>query len=84
MKCKKKDIKGCVMDREELDKIINEFEQELEDLNARRAKNSERYSSLSEDELVDQLTADYEASYKDAISSGMPIEAIIDDEEDED
>ena len=41
MKCKKKDIKGCVMDREELDKIINEFEQELEDLNARRAKNSE-------------------------------------------
>lgn len=69
------------MEKEELDKIINEFEQELEDLSKRREKNSEKYSALSEEELVEQLTADYEMIYKDAVLGGMDIEPISDDED---
>ena len=81
MKWKKKVVKECVMEKEELDKIINEFEQELEDLSKRREKNSEKYSALSEEELVEQLTADYEMIYKDAVSSGMDIEPVSDEED---
>lgn len=71
------------MEKEELDKMINEFEQELEDMNARRQANSEKYSTLSEEDLVQQLASDYETVYNDAVSGGVAIEVVSDEENEE-
>ena len=71
------------MEKEKLDKLINELDEELEYLNTKRAQNSEEYSLMSDEELVDQLTSDYEEVCKDAFSLGVPIELIV-DEDDED
>ncbi|MBE5755432.1 MAG: hypothetical protein E7341_01970 [Clostridiales bacterium] len=69
------------MDKEKIEDMANEYENELEKLEEIRAENAARYEGLSDDEFVRQLAADYEAIYKDAIDEDINIDIVMPDEE---
>ncbi len=69
------------MDKENMDKLNQKFEDELDVLDEIRAENAARFEGLTEEEYVQQLAEDYEAIYKHAIENGMDIEVVSPDEE---
>lgn len=69
------------MDKEKIESMADDYENELERLEEIRAENAARYEGLSEEEFVKQLAADYEAIYKDAIDEGIDIDIVMPDEE---
>lgn len=69
------------MDKEKIESMADDYENELERLEEIRAENAARYEGLSEEEFVKQLAADYEAIYKNAIDEGIDIDIVMPDEE---
>lgn len=69
------------MDKEKIESMADDYENELERLEEIRAENAARYEGLSEEEFVRQLAADYEAIYKNAIDEGIDIDIVMPDEE---
>ena len=70
------------MDKNELDMISKELNDELEALDEIRQINAEKHGYMNEDELIESLSSDYEMIFKDALNSGVEVE-IISDENDE-
>ena len=70
------------MDKNELDMISKELNDELETLDEIRQINAEKHGYMNEDELIEALSSDYEMIFKDALNNGVELE-IISDENDE-
>ena len=71
------------MKENKIDKMAQEYKDELDVLDEIRAENALRFEGLSEEDFIKQLAEDYEAIYKDAIEQGMDIEIISADDEEE-
>lgn len=70
------------MTDEELEKLIKGYRQELVDLDKKRKERSEELSSLTEDELVETLTKEYEETFNHAKNSGVTIGVIPNENKD--
>ena len=55
------------MKENKIDKMAQEYKDELDVLDEIRAENALRFEGLSEEDFIKQLAEDYEAIYKDAI-----------------
>ena len=64
------------MDEKELEELLKGYREQLEELEEIKARNSARYSSMSEDEFVEELTKDYETVLEDAKNKGVTIGVI--------
>ena len=71
------------MKENKIDKMAQDYKDELDVLDEIRAENALRFEGLSEEDFIKQLAEDYEAIYKDAIEHGMDIEIISADDEEE-
>ena len=69
------------MDKEKIEALADEYENELQKLEEIRAENASRYEGLSDEEYVKQLAADYEAIYKNAIEEDIDIDIVMPDDE---
>ena len=70
------------MDEKELERILNDFKAQFEELEEIKRENSARYANLSEEEYVQQLTQDYEEVYNHAMENGMTIAVVPNEDED--
>lgn len=64
------------MDEKELEEILNGFKSQFEELEEIKARNSARYSQMSEDEYVKALAEDYEEVYEHAMKNGVTVGII--------
>ena len=71
------------MDKKKLEEILKAYRDELDDLYERRAKNAARRAQMTEEELIADLTADYEAVAEDAKRQGVEIVTVPSDEDGE-
>ena len=69
------------MDEKQLEEILKGYREQLEELEEIKARNSARYSQMSEDEFVNALTQDYEEVYEHAMKNDVTI-AIVPNEDD--
>lgn len=68
------------MTDEEFEKLVKEYQDELEDLKQRRIENSIRKSKLTEEEFINEYISDLNAVYDDAIKNGVDIVYVGDEE----
>ena len=68
------------MTDEEFEKLVKEYQDELEDLKQRRIENSIRKSKLTKEEFINEYISDLNAVYNDAIKNGVDIVYVGDEE----
>ena len=61
------------MDEKQLEEILKGYREQLEELEEIKARNSARYSQMSEDEFVNELAKDYEKVYEHALKNDVTI-----------
>ena len=71
------------MDEKKLEEILKAYRDELDELYERRAKNAARRANMTEEELIADLVADYEAVAEDAKRQGVEILTVPSDDEEE-
>ena len=71
------------MDEKKLEEILKAYRDELDELYERRAKNAARRANMTEEELIADLAADYEAVAEDAKRQGVEILTVPSDDEEE-
>ena len=69
------------MDEKLLEKIIQDYQNELKELEENRRRRSEMYSQMTEDEFVEAYVKELKEIKEFAIKEGIPILEIPSDEE---
>ena len=68
------------MTDEEFEKLVKEYQDELESLKQIRIENSRRRSKMTKEEFINDYVNDLNAVYNDAIKNGVDIVYVGDEE----
>ena len=69
------------MDEKKLEEILKAYQEELADLQKRRAERAERHSKMTEEEIIAEMASEYQEVLEDAQKEGVEIITIPTDEE---
>ena len=69
------------MDEKKLEEILKAYQEELADLQKRRAERAKRHSQMTEEEIIAEMVSEYQEVLEDAQKEGVEIITIPTDEE---